>query len=231
MQHGGPPNALLVRAAERLAADVAGRSDLVAMRLAAEFVGPVPVDEVEVAATVVRQARTAVLVDATLSAADRVCLRSRVWLVRDLDTAAVAPALAPAADPPRGLPGIGADFPYGRSIEWQAESGSLGTPGPGIVWGRPTLPVVAGEELSGLQRVALVGDSASGVSAELDWNTWSFLNVDLDVHLSRPVEGEWVLLDARTSLGAHGAAMARSTVSDLRGEVGCTAQTLILSPR
>jgi hypothetical protein len=69
------------------------------------------------------------------------------------------------------------------------------------------------------------------VSAELDWSAWSFLNIDLDVHLSRPVEGEWILLDARTSLGAHGAALARSTVSDLRGEVGCTAQTLVLSPR
>ncbi len=46
--------------------------------------------------------------------------------------------------------------------------------------------LVAGETLSGLQRVVLVGDSASGISAELDWDAWSFLNVDLDVHLSRP---------------------------------------------
>jgi hypothetical protein len=210
---------------------VSGRSDLVALRLAAEFVGPVPVADVEVQATVVRQARSAVLIDAALTAGDRVCLRARVWLVRDTDTATVAPALPPAAEPPRGLPGIGAEFPYGRSIEWQAIAGSLGTPGPGLVWARPTVPVVAGELLSGLQRVALIGDSASGVSAELDWNAWSFVNVDLDVHLSRPVEGEWILLDARTSLGAHGAALARSTVSDLRGEVGCTAQTLVLSPR
>ena len=65
--------------------------------------------------------------------------------------------------------------------------------------------------MSGLQRVALVGDSASGISSVLSWDEWTFLNVDLDVHLSRPVQGEWVLLDARTTLGTHGAALARST--------------------
>jgi len=231
LQHGGPPNALLVRAAERVAAQTTGRTDLIAMRLAAEFVGAVPVGEVEVAAHIVRQARSAVLVEATLTAAGRTALQGRVWLVRAADTAAVAPALGDPAPPPNGLPGLGGSFPYGDTIEWRAISGSLGTPGPGIVWARPRLTLVPDEPLSGLQRVVLIGDSASGVSSELDFARWSFVNIDLDVHLSRPVEGDWVLLDARTTLGGHGAALARSTVSDTHGEVGCTAQTLLLAPR
>lgn len=231
LQHGGPPNALLVRAAERVAAQATGRTDLIAMRLAAEFVGAVPVGEVEVAARIVRQARSAVLVEATLTSAGRTALQGRVWLVRAADTAAVAPALGDPAPPPNGLPGLGGSFPYGDTIEWRAISGSLGTPGPGIVWARPRLTLVADEPLSGLQRVVLIGDSASGVSSELDFARWSFVNIDLDVHLSRPVEGDWVLLDARTTLGGHGAALARSTVSDTHGEVGCTAQTLLLAPR
>jgi hypothetical protein len=85
--------------------------------------------------------------------------------------------------------------------------------------------------LSGLQRVALVADSASGISAMLDWDEWSFLNIDLDVHLSRPVDGEWVLIDAVTTVGTAGSALTRSTVSDVRGEVGVTAQTLVVAPR
>jgi acyl-coenzyme A thioesterase PaaI-like protein len=230
LQHGGPPSALLVRASER-AAEASQRSDLHAVRLAVEFVGPVPVAEVEVEARVVRSARTAVLVEATLSAADRTCLQGRVWLVRDLDTATISAPLAEPEAPPHGLPGIGAEFPYGSSIEWQAVSGSLHTPGPGLVWARPRRGLIDGEPLSGLQRVALVGDSASGISAELDWSAWSFVNVDLDVHLARPVEGDWVLIDARTTLGGHGSALARATISDLRGQVGATAQTLVLSPR
>ena len=69
------------------------------------------------------------------------------------------------------------------------------------------------------------------MSAELDWDEWSFLNVDLDVHLARPLVGEWVLMDAATQLGDHGAALARSTLSDTRGVVGSTAATLVLAPR
>lgn len=231
LQHGGPPSALLVRAAERCAAEAGSAPEPVAMRLAAEFVGPVPVGEVTVVARIVRAARSAVLVDATLSAADRVCLQGRVWLVRSSDTSPVARPVPPAVPVPDELPGDGGDFPYWHTIEWRAVRGSLGTPGPGVVWTRPRIALVAGEPLSGLQRAALVGDSASGISAELDWSQWSFANVDLDVHLSRPVRGEWLLLDAATTLGTHGAALARSTVSDVHGPVGVTAQTLVLSRR
>lgn len=241
LQHGGPPSALLTRAAEVLTAarpsgpGSGARSDaaarFVAMRLAVEFVGPVPVDELSVEARVVRAARSAVLVDATVSARGRLCLHGRVWLVRATDTAGIAaPAIAPSVQP-GALPGIGADFPYGHSIEWQSVHGGMRTPGPGITWARPRHDLVPGEALSGLQRVVLVGDSASGVSAELDWDEWSFVNIDLDVHLARPVIGEWVLLDAATTLGTDGAALARSTVSDRHGVAGCTAQTLVLGRR
>lgn len=229
LQHGGPPGALLVRAAENAARDRTDTSDFVATRFAAEFVGPVPVGELDVATRIVRRARSAVLVEATLSAAQRLCLQGRVWLVRAADTTAVAPPLSTTVAVPEGLPGIGGDFPYLHSIEWRAVRGSLTTPGPGVVWTRPRYCLVDGEQLSGLQRVVLVGDSASGVSAELDWAEWSFVNID--VHLSRPVHGEWVLLDAVTTLGTAGAALARSTVSDVRGPVGATAQTLVLSRR
>ena len=59
LQHGGPPSALLVHAAEQAAA--AARDDLVAVRLGAEFLGPVPVGEVLVETQVLRAARTAML--------------------------------------------------------------------------------------------------------------------------------------------------------------------------
>src|SRR4051794_38219436 len=61
LQHGGPPNALAVSAAERALAAETGRSDLVALRLASDFVGPVPVAEVTTHARVVRAARSAAL--------------------------------------------------------------------------------------------------------------------------------------------------------------------------
>ncbi|HZY76602.1 MAG TPA: thioesterase family protein [Jatrophihabitantaceae bacterium] len=229
LQHGGPPNALAVREAERLARGV--NANLVASRIAADFVGPVPVGEVTATARLVRAARSASLVEVALSAGGRDCLHARVWLVAARDTSDLAPATAGLTPPATEPPAFGLSFPYADSIEWHEVSGSAATPGPAAVWARARLPLIAGEEPSGLQRVALVGDSASGVSAELDWAQWSFLNVDLDIHLARPFEGEWVHLDAATQLGDRGVGLARSTVSDVRGPVGCTAQTLIVAPR
>jgi Thioesterase-like superfamily len=230
LQHGGPPNALLGYEAERVAAAETGRTDLLAVRLAAEFVGPVPVGAVRTQARVIRAARSAVLVEATLRAGERECLHARVWLVGNRDTGAVAPPLAPPVQPPTGLPALQMRFPYADSIEWRMVRGNIDRPGAGVVWARPRLELLDGQVLSGLQRAALLGDSASGISSVLDWSVWSFLNVDLDVHLSRPVIGDWLHMDALTAIGPTGSGLARSTLSDVRGPVGSTLQTLVVAP-
>jgi acyl-coenzyme A thioesterase PaaI-like protein len=230
LQHGGPPNALAVAVAERTIAAETGRSDLVALRLAADFVGPVPVGEIDADARVVRAARRAALVEVTVSAADRPCLVTRVWFVRSADTSELAPPLAEPASVPDVPTGLDFDFGYGASLEWRLVKNRMRVPGPAAAWVRPTMPVLEGEQMSGLARVALIADSASGISAELDWGLWSFLNVDLDLHLARQPEGEWVFMDAATQLGPAGSALARSTLSDLRGVVGSGLQTLVVAP-
>lgn len=229
LQHGGPPSALLVHEAQRVVVAETGRTDLLAVRLAAEFIGPVPVAEVRTEARIIRAARSAVLVEATLQASGRDCLRARVWFVGERDTNAIAAPLPAPIEPPTGLSPLNMRFPYGDSIEWRTVHGNIDQPGPGIVWARPRLELLDGKPLSGLQRAALIGDSASGISSELDWSVWSFLNVDLDVHLSRPVTGEWLYMDAATTIGPTGSGLARSTLSDARGPVGSTLQTLVVA--
>jgi len=51
------------------------------------------------------------------------------------------------------------------------------------------------------------------------------------VHLSRPVTGEWVLLDARTRVESTGTGLATSVLRDQAGVVGEGAQTLVITPR
>jgi hypothetical protein len=230
LQHGGPPSALLVLAAERAAREIGGRTDLVAMRLAVEFVGPVPVTEVQVRTDIVRAARSGTLVSAVLSADGRDCLHGRVWLIRTADTESIA-APAEPTELPADLPDLGAGFPYGDSIEWRVVHGGLRVAGPGAAWARPRMPILAEVEPTGLQRAALIGDSASGLSSALDWQVWSFLNVDLDIHLSRPPHGDWLLLDAHTTLGTDGAGLATARLADELGTVGRTLQTLVVEPR
>ena len=230
LQHGGPPNALAVRAAERAIADETGRNDLIALRLSADFVGPVPVAELTARTHIIRAARSAALVEVTLSADGRDCLLARVWFVRSADTTSIAQHSIPPVAVPAESNELDYQFGYGASLDWRFVSGRMGVPGPAAAWVSPTMPLLDGYDFSSLARAVLIADSASGISAELDWNTWSFLNVDLDVHLARPVVGDALYMDAVTQLGPDGSALARSTLSDARGVVGAGLQTLVLAP-
>jgi hypothetical protein len=233
MMHGGPPSALLVRACER----AAGREDLVALRAGVDFLRPVPVGVVHARARVVRPGRLVTLAEASLSAGDGEVLRVRTWLVR-------RPAQGTSATPDLGADGDGVrapedcppvmahwDFGYARAMEWRGLTGDPEGPGDAAAWARPRMPLVEGEEPSGLQRAVLIADSGNGISAALDWREWQFVNIDLDVHLSRPVDGDWLLLDARTRYQPTGTGLATSTLRDRRGVVGAGAQTLVITPR
>jgi hypothetical protein len=235
LQHGGPPNALLVMLAERLAGAAADRPDLVAVRTAAEFLGPVPVTELRIAARVCRLSRTAALVEAELATSERSCLQAQVWLLAPgpmPQEIATRTRFDPSVLPPfrfDAAPGF-EGFGYARQLDWRLASGSPFIPGPAAAWIRPLSPLVAGQELSGLQRAALLADSASGISAELSWDDWSFANVDLDLHLFRIGTGDWLLVDAVTRLGA-GVGLTQSRLADQAGDLGAGLQTLVVRPR
>jgi acyl-Coa thioesterase superfamily protein/acyl-CoA thioesterase superfamily protein len=235
LQHGGPPNALLVRLAEQLAAAAGGRTDLVAVRIAAEFLAPVPVAPLAVSARVLRMARGAALISAQLAAVGQPCLQARIWLMAENGPApepqlSDRPATA-AAEDPSALADFGMDgFPYAEHTEWRAVSGKAREPGPASTWVRARVPLLAGERPSTLQRLALIADSASGVSSLLDWDAWSFANVDLEVHVVRQSQDDWVLMEATSVLGA-GVGLARSCLFDRAGLLGAGSQTLLIRSR
>jgi hypothetical protein len=91
--------------------------------------------------------------------------------------------------------------------------------------------VVEGEAPSGLQRVLAVADSGNGISGVLDMTQWWFINPELTVHLERDPRGEWICLDAVTSITPAGAGLATSTLSDAGGPVARGAQTLYVARR
>lgn len=249
-QHGGPPAALLGRAVERAAA---GRDGLVA-RLTVELLQPVPVPaELTVRVRLVRPGRRVQLFRAELCRADRLLVLAHGWWVHALGddpTVSAADRPAPrhpsptAADASAGDPPAEQRMPplpehgwrpqtggYLGQVEWRFAVGSFERRGPATVWTRLLTAVVEGEPVSPLQRVLAVADSASGVSRELSFRRWTFINPELTVHLHRLPAGEWVCLDARTTLGSPGVATAQALLSDREGPVGRSAQTLLVSPR
>jgi acyl-CoA thioesterase len=79
--------------------------------------------------------------------------------------------------------------------------------------------------------VLAVADSGNGISSELDVVQWHFINPELTVHLHREPVGEWVCLDARTSVAGGATGVATARVFDERGLVAVSAQALLVTRR
>jgi hypothetical protein len=103
--------------------------------------------------------------------------------------------------------------------------------GPSAVWFRMHYPLVAGEEPSPLQRVAVAADSSNGISAVLDFRRYLFVNSDLTINLLRVPRGEWICIDARTHLGPSGGGLAESRIFDAEGLIGRATQSLTVRRR
>ena len=103
--------------------------------------------------------------------------------------------------------------------------------GPSAVWFRLRHPLLDKESPSDYQRVAVAADSGNGISAILKFESHSFVNSDLTIHLLRRPQGEWICLDARTCLGPNGTGLAESALYDVRGLVGRAMQSLSVSRR
>jgi hypothetical protein len=232
-QHGGPPAALLTRAVENLDR---GGAERVVGRFTMELLGPVPVGPLRVAASIVRPGRTVEMCEATAYdvARDRPCARATAWLFPAHTHGPVQDGSPLGHGPGDGVPkGVPASWSGGYldAVEWSWITGAVTEPGPGLVWMRPTVELVEGEAMSPVQRLMTCVDSASGVSAALDPGTWGFLNTELTVHVLRPPVGDWVCLDAETTLGPGSVGIASSRVYDERGLVAHSAQALLVARR
>ncbi len=103
--------------------------------------------------------------------------------------------------------------------------------GPGRVWMRLCHPLLPGQELTPLARLAATADFGNGVSAALPFDRFVFINADLTIHLQRQPRGEWIGIDARTLLDDGGTGLAESVLHDVHGPVGRAFQTLVVGPR
>ena len=242
--HGGPPAALLARAVESVPTP-----DDVAMpvaRLTVELLRPIPLQPLAVTTALVRSGRKVQVVDVsvTVAASDTEVVRGRAVRIR---TASVplpyedpvrGPLLVPEEPPaspdgvPRGTPLLESDEAFHRdAIDLRFVEGAWDEPGPVGFWGRVLVPLVAGEELTPLQRAMALADMGNGVSGVVGFDTHVFINPELTVHLWRYPAGEWIAFRSRSHLGAHGIGLAQSAIYDRSGRLGAAAQSLFIDVR
>ncbi len=116
---------------------------------------------------------------------------------------------------------------YAHAIEFRREA-------EGWYWMRPSRPLV--EATPPMARVAAMADFAPGIS--MMSNNWDFRDfvegfptLDLTLHLSRPLEGEWIGIKARTIWYANGLGVTETDLLDVQGPLGRCAQSIVVFPR
>jgi hypothetical protein len=231
-QHGGPPSALLIRAAEQLAGD-----HTMTARATIEILRPIPVSNLEVKAEAIRPGHKVQLIGATLIADGSEIARLTSLHLRRNDEFETPPALHDVAPPPPPTEGTNVDafhLGYESFVNDALEVRYLGRPanetGPSKGWTRLRVPLVAGEDPSPTQRVAVAADCGNGISFEIPFDSHLFVNPDLTIYLHRPPVGEWVLIDSVTDLGP-GVGLAQSALFDVDGPIGRSLQALYVDRR
>ncbi|MEX0796232.1 MAG: thioesterase family protein [Acidimicrobiia bacterium] len=229
-QHGGPPAALLAGAVEKCPTDV----EMVVARITIELLRPVPLQPLRVASEVARPGRKVQLVSATLWHEDTEVARALGLKIRrtDLDLPFEPPEDDPIPGPEEGRDATFFANPGGfatEAMEIKMLAGDFAEAGPGQAWLRLRVPLVEGEETTGVERVAAAADFGNGVSnlAGMERN-WLFINPDLEIRMTRPPEGEWIYLDSETRISPGGAGIASSTIADHKGWLGLAAQSLFV---
>jgi hypothetical protein len=91
--------------------------------------------------------------------------------------------------------------------------------------------LVAGEEPSGLQRLAAASDFPNGIASVISWEDYVFINPDLTIYIERPPVGEWIGLQASTRLREGGCGFAEAVLFDRDGRVGRSLQSLLVMTR
>jgi hypothetical protein len=233
-QHGGAPAALLAHLFEQLPGD-----DLRVVRMTFELLRPVPIAPLGCSARIARPGRRVQLLEGELEHEGEPVVRARALRIRAQPEAvpAVPPGDGPAPPGPENgepsVPTFGVTRPwFGEDgVEIRFVAGALEDQGPATAWYRLRVPVVAGEPITPLQRAAVAADFGNGASAALDWTRYVFINPDLTLYLHREPVGEWVCLDARTTVDPDGIGLAQSVVRDTHGPIGRALQALYVAGR
>lgn len=234
--HGGPVAALMAGALDA----VAGDRPFHPGRFTLELHRPVPLEPLAVTCEVARPGKRVRLLQARLTdTADTLLATATLQQIRvesEADAATEPSAAARTPPGPDGIPRVLFDWPvsheafHTHATEHRADR-DVNELGPATQWIRVTSPLVEGRPLSALERAVAAADFANGVSKAVPMDQYTFINPDLTVVLHRRPRGEWICVDARTTIHGDGVGLARATLFDEEGEIGLAAQTLLIATR
>ncbi|MDA8196441.1 MAG: thioesterase family protein [Actinomycetota bacterium] len=232
-QHGGPPCALLIdemiRHSQGDGRDVA--------KVAIEFLRPVPLGQVEVKVSEVREGYKISLIEGELYVDGMLALTARMWwrrgeLGRSPEVISDPNELSNAIDISQIQPAPLIEFPYISNIEWRFEAGGFYELGDARVHCTPKIPLIDVRDANGISEMILMLDSANGLSQVLPIGKWTFVPIDMMVSIfSMPNASEPFTLDAKSEISDSGGGITRCTVSQNGRLIARSLQSLYVEAR
>jgi hypothetical protein len=233
-QHGSAMSGLLARALER----APSVRPMQLTRLTIDLVRSAPFARVRTRVGTRHAGKSVEVLEAELLSEQGVCARAHAVRTR------IEPRALPAEvnDPLEALPldpTARVPLPRGKTLAlhdalWLSPVNAFAQP---AMWVRMLRPLVAGEPDSPAVRLCVALDWVYACVSLSQWSRdlerlqrrpFMAINTDNHVALQRPIEGEWVLLDASACYGELGAGVAQARVCDAHGLVGFATQGLLL---
>ena len=231
--HGGAVSALLGGLVEH--------PEQVLCRVLVELLGPVPNAPLRAVVAPAEGGRRVIRQTVVLHAGGKPVARALALRMRrdDLDLPAAATDHAVTFEPARAPDLTEPNRRAATTVGWEsfdsiamAAHWERGETGRRRMWMRLLVPVVPGRPPSAVENVAAAADyGTSGTNARLDFQTWSFMNADLVISLSRPPVDGWVGLDCDGYLSRTGTGQSVATLHDADGVLGQSSQSILLEQR
>jgi len=227
--HGRLIGGLAARAAEQARAEA---PELACGRLTVDLFRSVPLAPVRVSTSPVRTGRRIAVLDVSVEQDDTLVGQGRVVLLRRSEqpegTSRPVPAWAAPAPPELGPPRPASSS--GWTAPWEAwPVGGAHGPLSGGMWVRDVHPLVTGEPLTPLVRMAMAADIASPVS-HYSTSGLSFINADYTLYLGRDPQGGYVGIQPCGHISERGVAAGQCVIHDERGPVGFVTTAAVANP-
>lgn len=202
-----------------------------------DILGLIPLEPFTIRTRCIRPGRSIELIEAVMRVDGRDCIVARAWRLLSQDTSSVAGVEdAVAAYQPEELPdwhGM-AGWPGGYIESVRLVSAPERRCGKGLVWISNDLDMVAGDPTCAVVHLLGMVDTANGVVPRvglgMDECGWMFPNTDLQIHMYRLPQGQWLGLEVVQQYGSDGVGLTSAVLHDTQGPFGRSEQILTLRP-
>ena len=208
----------------------APRSDVRIGRISLDILGLIPAGEFQIETRVIRPGKTIELIESVMSAHGKSCIQARTWRMMTSDTTAIWGLEDQLVGNPEQQPIWNAirTWPGGYIASLEART-SEQRQGKGMVWLRNPYAMIENEDSSDFVRLMGMVDTANGVATrQKPPFEYAFPNLDLQIHLYRKPQGEWLGLETVQHHGEDGIGLTSSILHDVKGPFGRSEQILTL---